>query len=41
MHADTSWITAFSDGDTEWTFRYWRAIVANLHAVWAYSIHTV
>lgn len=35
VHANTSWITAFSDANTERTFRHWRAIIANLHAVWA------
>lgn len=33
VHADTSWITAFSDANTEWAFGHWRAIVANLHTV--------
>lgn len=37
MHANTSWIAAFSYGNTEWTFRHWRAIVANFNTVWAWS----
>lgn len=41
MHANTSWITAFSDTNTEWTLRHWRAIIANLHIVWAWNIHTI
>lgn len=35
VHANTCWITAFSDGNAEGTLRHWRAIIANLHAVWA------
>lgn len=40
MHAYTSGIAAFGDGNTEWTFRHWRAIIANLHTVWAWNIGT-
>lgn len=38
MHSNTGWIAAFSDGNTEWTLRHWRAIIADLHTVWAYNM---
>lgn len=33
VHANTSWVAAFGDGNVERTFRNWSTIIANLHTV--------
>lgn len=38
VHTDTSRVAPFSDGNTERTLWHRRAVVANLHGVWAWNI---